>query len=71
MTATVLEKHKSHRQAQRRLSHWIRMQKWWDALIKRTTGYEVYPRPHEVYRIEHLGHRYAIIFDDPTMGKDA
>jgi hypothetical protein len=67
MNTIVLERRLSHKQAQTRLSHWIRMQKMWDSLIKRKTGEIVYPPPHEVYRVTKDGRKYAVVFDDPTF----
>ena len=67
MSKVVMARRLSHQQAQKRLSHWIKMQKWWDQLLSKSTGKEVYPPAHQVYRVEKDGRRYCVIFDDPTM----
>lgn len=67
MSALVLERRLSHKRAQARRSHWIRVQKAWDKILKRKIGMEVYPPPHEVFRVERQGHHYAVVFDDPTL----
>lgn len=67
MSELVLSRHKSHKQAQAHLSRWIKTQKWWDKILFKQTGQRVFPPPHEVYRVERDGRRYAVVFDDPTM----
>lgn len=67
MTEIVLKRRLSHKQAQAQLSHWIKIQKAWDRILRLSTGQQVFPPPHEVYRVERQGKRYAVVFDDPTL----
>jgi hypothetical protein len=67
MTEIVLARRLSHKQAQRERSRWIRTQKAWDHILHIKTGLEVYPPPHQVFRVQRDGRRFCVVFDDPTL----